>query len=139
MASTVIACSIQSPKSASRSRAKAANIRRATSPLPGMLSHDITVNGASPTGSGLRLVPMMAGLLVTSIGAGRVISKIGRYKPFPIVGTALIVVGFILLAGMGAGQWLRSRVQPETFKTVFFCGLLLLGLYLALRGAMRFA
>jgi EmrB/QacA subfamily drug resistance transporter len=62
-----------------------------------------TVNGASPTGSGLRLVPLIAGLLVTSIGSGRVISKIGRYKPFPIVGTALIATGFVLLAGMGAG------------------------------------
>src|SRR5690349_3650436 len=40
-----------------------------------------TVNGASPTGSGLRLVPLMLGLLVTSIGSGRVISRIGRYKP----------------------------------------------------------
>ena len=37
-----------------------------------------------------------------------------------------------------AGQWIRARVQPETFKTVFFCGLLLLGLYLAARGALRF-
>jgi EmrB/QacA subfamily drug resistance transporter len=61
-----------------------------------------TVKGASPTGSGLRLVPMMAGLLITSIGSGRVISKIGHYKPFPIAGTALITVGFVLLAGMDA-------------------------------------
>ncbi|HLJ04215.1 MAG TPA: MFS transporter [Solirubrobacteraceae bacterium] len=62
-----------------------------------------TVNAASPTGSGLRLVPMMLGLLVTSIGSGRVIVRIGRYRPFPIVGTALVAVGFILLSGMGVG------------------------------------
>jgi len=59
-----------------------------------------TVNGASPTGSGLRIVPLMVGLLVTSIGSGRVISRIGRYKPFPIAGTALMTVGFILLSGL---------------------------------------
>src|SRR5205085_2396830 len=62
-----------------------------------------TVDGASSTGSGLRLVPMMVGLLITSIGSGRVITRIGRYKPFPIAGTALIAIGFVLLSGMGAG------------------------------------
>src|SRR4051794_10195562 len=62
-----------------------------------------TVNGASPTGSGLRSVPLIAGLLVTSIWSGRVISRIGHYKPFPIAGTALITVGFYFLSKMGAG------------------------------------
>src|SRR3954453_14153888 len=62
-----------------------------------------TVHGASPTESGLRLLPMIAGLLLTSIGSGQVISLIGRYKPFPVVGTALIVVAFLLLSGMDAG------------------------------------
>jgi len=62
-----------------------------------------TVKGASPTRSGLLLVPMMVGLLITSIGSGRVITRIGRYKPFPVAGTALITVGFVLLAGMGVG------------------------------------
>jgi len=62
-----------------------------------------TVNRASPTGSGLRLLPMILGLMVTSIGSGQLISRIGRYKPFPVVGTALIVVAFVLLSGMGAG------------------------------------
>jgi MFS family permease len=60
-----------------------------------------TVNGASPTGSGLRLVPLMVGLLVTSIGSGRVITRIGRYRPFPIAGTALMTLGFVLLSGLG--------------------------------------
>ena len=62
-----------------------------------------TVNSASPTGSGLRMVPMMAGMMVTSIGSGQLIARIGRYKPFPIAGTALMAVGFLLLAGMGIG------------------------------------
>jgi DNA-binding MarR family transcriptional regulator len=59
-----------------------------------------TVNGAGPTESGLRLIPMMAGLLVTSIGSGQVISRVGRYKAFPILGTAVMVLGFILLSTM---------------------------------------
>jgi EmrB/QacA subfamily drug resistance transporter len=56
------------------------------------------VKGRSPTSSGLQLTPMMAGLLVTSIVSGRVISRFGRYRPFPIVGTAVMTVGMVLLA-----------------------------------------
>jgi MFS family permease len=56
------------------------------------------VKGRSPTSSGLQLVPMMAGLLVTSIVAGRLISRFGRYKPFPVVGTAVMTAGMVLLA-----------------------------------------
>ncbi len=46
------------------------------------------VKGATPTGSGLQLVPLMGGLLVTSIVSGQIITRTGRYKPFPIAGTA---------------------------------------------------
>lgn len=58
------------------------------------------VKGSSPTSSGLQLVPMMAGLLIMSIGSGRVISRYGRYKVFPIVGTAVMTVGLLLLSQM---------------------------------------
>jgi MFS family permease len=54
--------------------------------------------GRSPTSSGLQLTPMMAGVLVTSIASGRLISKWGRYRPFPIVGTAVMTVGMVLLS-----------------------------------------
>ncbi len=60
------------------------------------------VKGRSPTSSGLQLTPMMGGLLVTSIVSGRLISRFGRYKPFPIAGTAVMTVGMVLLAGLGA-------------------------------------
>jgi DNA-binding MarR family transcriptional regulator len=43
---------------------------------------------------------MMAGVLATSIGSGQVISRVGRYKAFPILGTALMVLGFLLLSTM---------------------------------------
>jgi MFS family permease len=56
------------------------------------------VKGKSPTASGLQLTPMMAGLLVTSIVSGRLISRFGRYKPFPVVGTAVMTMGMVLLS-----------------------------------------
>ena len=56
------------------------------------------VYGATPTGSGLRMLPLMAGLLAAAIVSGRVISRIGRYKIFPIMGTATLVVGMYLLS-----------------------------------------
>jgi EmrB/QacA subfamily drug resistance transporter len=59
------------------------------------------VKGRSPTSSGLQLTPMMAGLLVTSIISGRLISKFGRYKPFPVAGTAVMTAGMVLLSGLG--------------------------------------
>ena len=61
-----------------------------------------TVEGIGPTESGLRLVPLMAGVLVMSITSGRIISRTGVYKPFPIAGTALMVVGMLLLSTLQA-------------------------------------
>src|SRR5579875_2682804 len=49
--------------------------------------------GHSPTESGLLITPMMAGVLVTSILSGNLITRFGRYRPFPIVGTAIMTVG----------------------------------------------
>lgn len=68
------------------------------------------VYGASPTSSGLRMLPLMAGLLAAAIASGRVISRIGRYKAFPIAGTAILVVGMYLLSllRVGTAPWLAS-------------------------------
>lgn len=57
--------------------------------------------GATPTSSGLQLLPLMAGLLVTSIGSGLLISRWGRYKVFPVAGTAVMTVGLYLLSTVG--------------------------------------
>jgi EmrB/QacA subfamily drug resistance transporter len=62
------------------------------------------VKGHSPSSSGLLLTPMMAGLLVTSIGSGQLITRFGRYRPFPIAGTALMTVAMFLLSGIGVSQ-----------------------------------
>jgi EmrB/QacA subfamily drug resistance transporter len=57
--------------------------------------------GISPTISGLYLLPLMVGLLVMSISSGQVISRTGRYRVFPIAGTALMTLGLFLLHLMG--------------------------------------
>jgi len=62
------------------------------------------VRGASPTESGLQLLPVIGGLLFTSILSGQVITRTGRYRWFPIAGTATGVVGLLLL----------SRLDRET-------------------------
>ena len=68
------------------------------------------VYGASPTSSGLRLLPLMAGLLTAAILSGRWISRVGRYKAFPIAGTATLVVGMFLLSRLtvGTAPWVAS-------------------------------
>jgi EmrB/QacA subfamily drug resistance transporter len=76
------------------------------------------VKGATPTGSGLQLVPLMGGLLVTSIVSGQVITRTGRYKPFPIVGTGVMVVGLYLLSTIEA-----SSSQGLIYLFMFVLGL----------------
>jgi EmrB/QacA subfamily drug resistance transporter len=58
------------------------------------------VNGASATGSGMRMLPMVAGILATAILSGRLVSRTGRYRAFPLVGAPVSAVGMLLLATM---------------------------------------
>src|SRR4051812_13049038 len=68
------------------------------------------VKGRSATASGLLLTPMMAGVLIASIASGNVISKTGRYKPFPIIGTAVAALAMILLSRLAVSTplWLAA-------------------------------
>jgi MFS family permease len=59
------------------------------------------VRGASPTESGLLLVPLMAGLLTSAILSGRWISEHGRYRVFPIAGSAVLAAGMALMTLLG--------------------------------------
>jgi EmrB/QacA subfamily drug resistance transporter len=59
------------------------------------------VRGATPTEAGLMLLPLMVGVLLTSILSGQLITKLGRYKIFPIVGTFLATIGLYLMSHMG--------------------------------------
>ncbi len=66
------------------------------------------VKEASPTASGLRMLPLMGGMLFTSILSGQLISRTGRYKIFPTVGTAVMTVGLFLLSRMSASTSLLT-------------------------------
>jgi EmrB/QacA subfamily drug resistance transporter len=59
------------------------------------------VHGASPTKSGLELLPMVGGMLVTFVLSGQLVTRTGRYKIFPILGSAVLAVGLALLANLG--------------------------------------
>ena len=80
------------------------------------------VKGSSPTESGLQLLPMMGGMLVSSITSGQLISRTGRYKIFPVAGTAIMTVGLFLL----------SRTAPHTSETLILGAMLVLGLGMGL-------
>ncbi|HEV2371247.1 MAG TPA: MDR family MFS transporter [Streptosporangiaceae bacterium] len=60
-----------------------------------------TVQHLSATGSGLMLIPMMLGSTVTSLAAGALTTRTGRYKAMPIVGSAVMGLGMFLLTGLG--------------------------------------
>jgi EmrB/QacA subfamily drug resistance transporter len=79
-----------------------------------------TVFGASPTASGLELMPVMAGMLAMSITSGRLISRFGRYKAYPVAGTAILAVGLWLLSLMDAHT---SLAEVSAFMLVIGVGI----------------
>jgi EmrB/QacA subfamily drug resistance transporter len=76
------------------------------------------VEGASATGSGLLMLPMMLGVVVASIAGGQLISRTGRYKIFPILGGAFSAVGMYLL----------SLLDAHTSRTTYSLYMAVLGL-----------
>lgn len=55
------------------------------------------VHGITPTMSGVHMLPMVLGLLLTSTASGQIVSRTGRWKVFPLAGTALTAAGLLLL------------------------------------------
>lgn len=80
------------------------------------------VKGLDPTSAGLHLTPMMLGVFVSSITSGQIISRIGRYKIFPVVGTGIMALALTLL----------SRITVETPALTASIYMLLLGLGLGM-------
>ncbi|MGH9207946.1 MAG: MDR family MFS transporter, partial [Acidimicrobiales bacterium] len=78
------------------------------------------VKGVSAIQSGVRLFPMMGGLFIASVGSGVLVSRWGRYKVFPVVGTALTTLGLYLMSliGVGTGAWTTAA-----YMAVFGLGL----------------
>ncbi len=62
------------------------------------------VKGVSPTVSGLRILPLMLGMLGASVISGRLVTRWGRYKIFPVVGSALMTLGAYLLSFIDASM-----------------------------------
>jgi EmrB/QacA subfamily drug resistance transporter len=79
-------------------------------------------DGATPTTSGLLMIPLMFGVLAASIVSGRLISHTGRYRPYPIAGTALLTFGMFLL----------SRLDTDTPRLVSSAYMLVVGIGLGL-------
>lgn len=96
-----------------------------------------TVQGASATSSGLRMIPMMLGLLITSIASGQIISRTGRYKIYPIIGTAIFTVALYLLSTM-------DRTTSDTLTSVYLfilgvgLGMVMQVLVLAVQNAVEY-
>ena len=80
----------------------------------------------------------MGGLLITSIGSGQLISRTGRYRPFPIAGTAIMVVGLGLLSTMDAAHEPRVGRQLFMFVLGLGLGLVMQVLVLAVQNAVDY-
>jgi EmrB/QacA subfamily drug resistance transporter len=77
-------------------------------------------NGASASNSGLLIVPVMAGLLSASITSGRIITRTGRYRLFPILGMAVASLGLFLLSTLDVGS---SRWESGIYMFVLGAGI----------------
>jgi EmrB/QacA subfamily drug resistance transporter len=79
------------------------------------------VRGASPTESGLLLLPLMAGIMVASVLSGQVTARTGRYKIFPVIGTAAMTAALLLLSarlGVDTPLW-----EADVYMALFGFGL----------------
>jgi MFS family permease len=76
------------------------------------------VKGSNPTESGFQLLPMILGLMISSIASGQLISRTGKYKIFPILGTAFMSLGFLVL----------TTLKADTNYWILAGGMLLVGL-----------
>jgi EmrB/QacA subfamily drug resistance transporter len=79
-----------------------------------------TVQGASPTVSGLLMTPLMVGSMLTSVLAGTLTTKTGKYRIFPIVGGILMTAGMFLLSRIGVDT---SRLTTGIYYVVLGLGM----------------
>jgi EmrB/QacA subfamily drug resistance transporter len=78
------------------------------------------VDGVSATTSGLHTLPMVIGLLTMSMSSGVIVGRTGRYKIFPVAGTAVMAIGFVLLSRMGPDT---STVLQSLYLVVLGAGI----------------
>jgi EmrB/QacA subfamily drug resistance transporter len=95
------------------------------------------VKDATPTASGLQMLPMMGGMLTSSIASGQLISRTGRYKIFPVVGTAVMTLGLGLLSRTTAATSL-GRVLAMMLLLGLGMGLVMQVLVIAVQNAVDY-
>ncbi|MFE9253702.1 DHA2 family efflux MFS transporter permease subunit [Streptomyces sp. NPDC006879] len=78
------------------------------------------VQGISPTMSGVHMLPMVLGMLITSTASGQIVSRTGRWKVFPISGTAVTAIGLLLLHNLHRNT---STWEMSVYFFVFGAGL----------------
>ncbi len=79
------------------------------------------VKGASPTKAGLLLLPLMGGIMLASVVSGQLTSRTGRYKIFPVLGTALMALALLLLdLRLGVDT---SLLEVDIYMALFGIGL----------------
>jgi EmrB/QacA subfamily drug resistance transporter len=93
------------------------------------------VIGASATNSGLLLIPMMGGIIGSSVIGGRLITRTGRYKIFPVIGATLVTVAFFLLSTM-TPQTVLATASVYMFVLGVGVGMIMPVLVLAVQNAV---
>ncbi|MDT0611993.1 MDR family MFS transporter [Streptomyces lancefieldiae] len=78
------------------------------------------VQGVSPTLSGVHMLPMVVGVLLASTGSGQIVSRTGRWKVFPVLGTAVTTLGLLLLHQLDENS---STAEMSAYFFVFGLGL----------------
>ncbi|HCT78255.1 MAG TPA: MFS transporter [Micromonosporaceae bacterium] len=79
-----------------------------------------TVQGASATNSGLLLLPMMLGVMTTSMVIGRMITKTGKYRIFPIIGGVVMIVAMLLLTKLDTDT---SKLESTVYMVILGLGM----------------
>jgi EmrB/QacA subfamily drug resistance transporter len=95
------------------------------------------VHGVSPTLSGVYLLPMVGGLLITSIASGQMIARTGRYRIFPIIGTAALVVALFMLSRLDENTS-TAMLSLYFFILGFALGLIIQVLVIAVQNSADF-
>ncbi|MEU5161458.1 MFS transporter [Streptomyces sp. NPDC020875] len=95
------------------------------------------VRGVSPTLSGVHMLPMVLGLLIASTASGQLVSRTGRWKVFPVAGTAITAVGLLLLHRLT--EFSSDAVMSFSFFVFGFgLGLVMQVLVLVVQNAVRY-
>ncbi|MFD0267970.1 DHA2 family efflux MFS transporter permease subunit [Streptomyces sp. NPDC127106] len=96
------------------------------------------VQGVSPTLSGVHMLPMVLGMLIASTGSGQIVSRTGRWKVFPILGTGVTAIGLLLLHQMHrtSGSW---EMSAYFFVFGLGLGLVMQVLVLVVQNAVSYA